>query len=56
MLVAMLLGMDYDLWLDPKQHKAATVQPLLKSFPSELLTVYPVNAKAHTPTCIEPVA
>jgi putative SOS response-associated peptidase YedK len=51
---------DYDLWLDTKE-KAATVQPLLKSFPSELLTVGPVNpivnnAKVDTPACIEPVA
>lgn len=51
---------DYERWLDPGEHKPAEVQPLLKPFPAELLTAYPVNpivnsGRVDTPQCIEPL-
>jgi putative SOS response-associated peptidase YedK len=51
---------DYDLWLDPAVQDAARVAPLLRPFPSERMTAYPVSTWVNSPThedpqCIEPV-
>lgn len=51
---------DFDLWLDPRVQDTARLQALLRPFPAERMTAYPVstwvNNPAHdTPDCIAPV-
>jgi len=48
---------DYDCWLDPTLTTPAPLQPLLRPYPSEAMTAYPVsktvNKATHdSPTCI----
>jgi putative SOS response-associated peptidase YedK len=50
---------DFDAWLDPKNEKTDTLQPLLKPYPSEEMRAYAVstrvnNARNDGPELIEP--
>lgn len=51
---------DYDLWLDPAIQDKEALLPLLRAFPAEGMTAFPVrfqvnNPKVDTPACIEPL-
>ncbi len=51
---------DHAIWLDPTLEKAAGVKELLRPFPSDLMTSFPVstlvNSPRHdTPECIAPL-
>jgi putative SOS response-associated peptidase YedK len=51
---------DYARWLDPRVTDASRVAPLLRPFPSEAMSVYPVstlvnNARVDEPRCITPL-
>jgi putative SOS response-associated peptidase YedK len=52
---------DYAPWLDPTRHDGAELQQLLRPFPSEKLTTYPVgtqvnNARFEDKSCVRPLA
>jgi putative SOS response-associated peptidase YedK len=40
---------DYAAWLDPKNENTATLQPLLKPYPSEEMRAYPVSTRVNNP-------
>lgn len=49
---------DYDRWLDPSLQKPEEVQPFLRPYPPDEMTVYPVSTRVNnpandTPECIE---
>jgi len=51
---------DYDLWLDPSVQDAVRLQALLRPYPAEPMTAYPVSTRVNNPAhdspdCIEPV-
>ncbi|MBD0388800.1 MAG: SOS response-associated peptidase [Nostoc sp. C3-bin3] len=51
---------DYDLWLDPEVKKSELLQPLLRPYPTEEMTAYPVSKAVNKPSndsteCIERV-
>lgn len=53
-----LAAKDYDLWLDPKVQKSELLQPLLRPYPTEEMTAYPVSTLVNKPAndsaeCIE---
>ena len=55
-----LYARDYDRWLDPKIGDQATLQGLLKPYPADEMTAYPVstfvnNPRNESPRCLEPV-
>ena len=50
---------DYELWLDPDQQAADGVKPLLRPYPSDLMTVYSISLRVNNPNnddsrCLEP--
>lgn len=50
---------DYERWLDPELVIAAEVRPLLRPFPAEAMTAFPVGRRVNNPafddpTCLEP--
>jgi putative SOS response-associated peptidase YedK len=50
----------FDLWLDPGAQHPGEVQPLMRPFPSDLMTFYPVsthvnNPRNEDPACIAPL-
>jgi len=52
---------SYDQWLDPTFQNTETLNRLLRPYPSEELTAYPVrplvnNPRHDAPQCLEPVA
>jgi putative SOS response-associated peptidase YedK len=52
---------DYAYWLDPTRHESAELQRLLRPFPSDRLTAYPVgthvnNARFDDKSCVLPLA
>jgi putative SOS response-associated peptidase YedK len=52
---------DYDLWLDPGAQHPGEVQPLMRPFPGDKMTFYPVsthvnNPRNEDPTCIIPIS
>jgi putative SOS response-associated peptidase YedK len=52
---------DYDLWLDPAVHDPEVLRPVLRPYPSEAMTAYPVSALVNNPRndkpqCVEPAA
>jgi putative SOS response-associated peptidase YedK len=52
---------DFELWLDPGAQHPAEVQPLLRPYPADDLTYYPVstfvnNSRNEDPQCIVPLA
>jgi putative SOS response-associated peptidase YedK len=40
---------NYDQWLDPQLQKAELIQPLLRPYPTEEMTVSPVSTKVNNP-------
>ena len=51
----------YDQWLDPSFHEAESLKSLLRPYPSEELTAYPVstlvnNPRHDAPDCLEPIS
>ena len=51
---------DYAQWLDPGLQEADGVKPLLRPYPPEAMTYYPVNLRVSNPRnddvlCIEPL-
>jgi putative SOS response-associated peptidase YedK len=40
----------YDLWLDPGEQKPAALNHLLKPYPADLMTAYPVSRLVNSPT------
>ncbi|MER3492956.1 MAG: hypothetical protein C4323_11835 [Mastigocladus sp. ERB_26_2] len=51
---------NYDVWLDPQVHDVELLQPLLRPYPSEAMTSYPVTTLVNSPKnnsaeCITPV-
>ncbi|NJL10231.1 MAG: SOS response-associated peptidase [Calothrix sp. SM1_7_51] len=52
---------DYDLWLDPKVQTSEPLQKLLRPYPANSMTSYPVsslvnNPKHNSPECITPLS
>ena len=50
---------DYEQWLDPSLDAAEQLAPLLRSYPAEKMTAYPVSSLVNRPTndspeCIQP--
>ncbi len=50
----------YELWLDPAEHSPAQLNDLLKPYPAETMTAYPVstlvnNPKNDLPECVLPL-
>ena len=50
---------EYDLWLSPKEQASAELNHLLKPYPAEEMTAYPVSRlvnqpKNDSPECILP--
>lgn len=41
---------DYSLWLDPLATQADLLQPLLRPFPAEQMTAYPVSTLVNSPS------
>jgi putative SOS response-associated peptidase YedK len=59
-MAVILPSNDYDLWLDPSVQEVERLQPLLRPFPTEEMTAYPVstvvnNPRNDVPSCIEPL-
>jgi putative SOS response-associated peptidase YedK len=51
---------DFELWLDPGAQHPAEVQPLLRPFPADQMSFYPVsthvnNPRNEDPACIAPL-
>lgn len=51
---------EYDQWLDPAIRQAQLLQPLLRPYPSEDMTAYPVSPRVNDPAhddaaCIAPL-
>ena len=56
-----LAPQDYETWLDPAFQQVATLNTLLRPFPAEHMTAFPVstvvnNPRHDAPQCLEPVA
>lgn len=52
---------DFGLWLDPGVQEIERLQSLLRPYPSEEMTAYPVSTRVNNPTndspeCVEPTA
>ncbi len=50
----------YDLWLDPAIQEVKRLQPLLRPYPAEAMTAYPVSTRVNNPVndlpeCIAPL-
>ena len=57
---AILAPEDYAAWLDPATTSATLLQPLLRAFPAQAMTGFPVGMAVNDPavddpSCIEPV-
>lgn len=51
---------DYEVWLDPEMQDPDVLKPMLRSYPEEMVTFYPVSRKVGNPSydnpdCIEPL-
>ena len=49
---------DYDLWLDPEFQDKEKLQSLLRPYPADEMTAYPVstfvnNPRNENPACVE---
>jgi putative SOS response-associated peptidase YedK len=56
---AILDPADYAAWLDPAPTAPRKLQPLLRPFPADAMTAFPVNAAVNSaanddPSCLEP--
>jgi putative SOS response-associated peptidase YedK len=52
---------DFDLWLDPKAAKPSELQALLRPYPAEAMTSFPVGPHVNNPrhndaACVAPLA
>jgi putative SOS response-associated peptidase YedK len=52
---------DFDLWLDPKVQKGPELQALLRPFPAEAMTAFPVGLRVNNPRhndadCVAPLS
>ncbi len=59
-MAVILPSIAYDPWLDPSIQEAERLQALLRPYPSEEMTAYPVSTRVNnpandTPECIQPV-
>ncbi len=45
---------DYALWLDPAVTVPAEVRPLLRPFPAEAMTAFPVTTAVNRPAFDDP--
>jgi len=45
---------DYAAWLDPERSDPAQVMPLLRPYPAERMTAYPVSRRVNAPTFDDP--
>jgi putative SOS response-associated peptidase YedK len=59
-MAVILPSSEYDRWLDPSMQQPDALQPLLRPYPSEEMTAYPVstvvnNPRNDAPSCIEPL-
>lgn len=45
---------DYARWLDPATDSSVELTPLLRPYPSEAMTAYPVGARVNSPTTDDP--
>jgi putative SOS response-associated peptidase YedK len=46
---------SYVRWLEPEVRGAVTLRPLLRPFPAEAMTAWPVSTAVNSPRCDEPV-
>ncbi len=58
-MAVILAPEDYDRWLDPAIQEAERLQLLLRSYPAEAMTAYPVSTRVNNPAndhpeCVEP--
>jgi putative SOS response-associated peptidase YedK len=58
---AILSPSDFGLWLDPKVEKGAELHVLLRPYPAEAMTAYPVSLRVNSPKnndagCVAPLA
>jgi putative SOS response-associated peptidase YedK len=58
-MAVILAPEDYDLWLDPRVEVVERLQLVLRPYPSEEMTAYPVSTQVNSPAndspdCIEP--
>ncbi len=58
-MAVILAPEDYDLWLDPAIQEVERLQPLLRPYPAETMTAYPVSTRVNNPAnddpeCVEP--
>jgi putative SOS response-associated peptidase YedK len=59
-MAVILPSSEYDRWLDPSVQEVERLQPLLRPYPAEEMTAYPVstvvnNPANDAPSCIEPL-
>ncbi len=59
-MAVILAPEDYDHWLDPTVHEVDRLQPLLRPYPAEVMTAYPVSTRVNNPVndqpeCVEPM-
>ena len=52
---------DFERWLDPKATKLPELQALLRPYPAEAMTAYPVDTRVNSPrnndaACVAPLA
>ena len=52
---------DFDRWLDPEPAKGSYLHALLRPYPAEAMTAYPVDARVNSPkhndaACVAPLA
>jgi putative SOS response-associated peptidase YedK len=52
---------DFDRWLDPKATKGPELQALLRPYPAEAMTAYPVDTRVNSvrhndAACVAPLA
>jgi putative SOS response-associated peptidase YedK len=52
---------DFERWLDPKTAKGPDLQALLRPYPAEAMTAYPVGTRVNSPkhndaACVAPLA
>jgi putative SOS response-associated peptidase YedK len=59
--VVILAPADFESWLDPKAAKREELQALLRPYPAEAMTAYPVSPHVNDPkhndaACVAPLA
>jgi len=52
---------DFGRWLDPEAAKGEHLQALLRPYPAEVMTAYPVDSRVNSPkhndpSCVAPLA